>query len=153
MSNSEFYCNCTAGRNGIYCENKINYCQHGICLNNGVCRTLVDDYQCECLADSFHGRHCEISTHRIQRLQMASRSVAYVVIIFLISVALLVVGMDVLKYYFGIDVARKDLQRIRRKKRRPPVIIRFKYLNPPNLISSDGNDSTSGQQETNVPKY
>ena len=55
-------------------------------------------------------------THRIRSLQIVSKSFAYAVIIFLISVAILVVVMDVLKCCFGIDVIRQDLQRIRRKK-------------------------------------
>ena len=51
--------------------------------------------------------------------------------------------MDILKYCFGIDVARKDLQQMKRKKRQPPVIIRFKYVNRPTDISSGGKTSSS----------
>jgi hypothetical protein len=40
--------------------------------------------------------------------------------------------MDILRYCFGIDPTREDLERIRRKKlakKRKPVIQRFIYVN------------------------
>jgi hypothetical protein len=50
----------------------------------------------------------------------------------MISVAMFVIIMDVLKYYFGIDPVQKERERFRRKKKnkqkkrtKPPVILRF----------------------------
>ena len=45
-----------------------------------------------------------------------------------------VIIMDILKYCFGIDPTREDLERIRREKlekKRKPVIQRFIYVNAP----------------------
>jgi hypothetical protein len=54
------------------------------------------------------------------------------------TVAMFVVIMDLLKYYFGIDHTCEELKRIRRKKqakrqakKRKPVIHRFIYVNAP----------------------
>ena len=54
------------------------------------------------------------------------------------TVAIFVVTMDILKYYFGIDLTCDELKRIRRKKqakrqakKRKPVIQRFIYVNAP----------------------
>jgi hypothetical protein len=52
----------------------------------------------------------------------------------MVTAAMFIVIMDILKYCFGIDPTRKDLERIRRKKRakkRKPVIQRFVYVNAP----------------------
>ena len=46
-----------------------------------------------------------------------------------------IVSMDLLKYGFGIDPTRYELERIRRQKRakktRRPVIVRYIYANAP----------------------
>ncbi|XP_052682659.1 fibropellin-3-like [Crassostrea angulata] len=36
----------------------INECLPGICLNNGTCTDLVNDYQCDCVS-GFNGTNCE----------------------------------------------------------------------------------------------
>jgi hypothetical protein len=59
------------------------------------------------------------------------------------SVAMFVIIMDILKYCFGIDLTRKELEEVRRKKRakkRKPVIQRFVYVNGP--LSSEQPIST-----------
>jgi len=60
--------------------------------------------------------------------------------------------MDVLKYCFGIDPTKQDLERIRRqkaieraKKNRKPVIQKFTYVNAPPPPTT-----TNNNQETNV---
>jgi hypothetical protein len=75
---------------------------------------------------------------------IVSKSVASVAIIAMTTVAMFVIIMDILKYYFGIDVTRKELERIRRKKqvkrqakKRKPVILRFVYVNAPPLQSAE----------------
>jgi hypothetical protein len=111
-----------------------NYCETIKCQNNGVCRPLFLNYTCECLGESFSGRHCEKTAVKIRIYQMVSKSFAYVAIIALICVAMFIVIMDILKYCFGIDPVRKERERIRRKrqaKKRKPVIQRFVYVNSP----------------------
>jgi hypothetical protein len=52
----------------------------------------------------------------------------------MISVAIFIIIMDILKYCFGIDPVREELEQIRRKKqarKRKPVIQRFIYVNAP----------------------
>jgi hypothetical protein len=111
-----------------------NYCENVTCLNNGVCRPLFRDYKCECLGESSSGRHCENVATKIKIYRIVSKSFGYVAIIAIISVAMFIVIMDILKYCFGIDPVHEERQRIRRKKqikKRKPVIQRFIYVNPP----------------------
>jgi UDP-N-acetylmuramyl pentapeptide phosphotransferase/UDP-N-acetylglucosamine-1-phosphate transferase len=75
---------------------------------------------------------------------IVSKSVASVAIIAMTTVAMFVIIMDILKYYFGIDVTRKELERIRRKKqvkrrakKHKPIIHRFVYVNAPPLQSPE----------------
>jgi hypothetical protein len=104
-------------------------------MNNGVCRQLFVNYTCECLDNSYSGRHCEIIATQIMIYQTISKSVASIAIIIMASVAIFLIIMDVLKYFFNIDVTRHEFERIRRrkyaKKKKPqPVAIRFIYVNP-----------------------
>jgi uncharacterized membrane protein len=115
-------------------------------MNNGVCRPLFKNYTCECLGDSYSGLHCEIISSKTQIYVIISKSFAYIAIIAMISVAMFVIIMDVLKYYFGIDPVQEERERIRRKKKnkqkkrtKPPAILRFSCFN---ARSSQKLDST-----------
>jgi len=137
-SNTTFICQCAPGWQNSHCEIIINYCENITCLNSGVCRSLVLDFQCECIGDSYSGRYCEITSNRILTLQMVSKSLAYIAIIAIITVVMFIFILDVLKYCFGIDPVdqiRQELQSTKRKKHRkkkkPKVIIRFHYVNAP----------------------
>jgi len=120
---------------GIHCEIKENLCLNVTCQNQGVCRSLNQSYECLCLGDNYYyGRHCEIKTKRLIISTIVSKSFAYIAILVMVITAMFIVIMDILKYCFGIDPTRKDLERIRRKKRakkRNPVIQRFVYVNAP----------------------
>jgi hypothetical protein len=89
--------------------------------------------------------------------QIISKSFAYVVIIALTSVATFIILLDVLKYCFGIDPIKDELEKKRRKKqvkkvKRRPLIQRFVYVHapaqPPPRTSTQGDISTI--EETNV---
>jgi hypothetical protein len=116
----------------------VNYCDGIKCENNGVCRPVFLNYTCECLGASYSGRHCEyVSTSRVIR-RAVSKSFGYVVIIFLLFVATFFVIMDILKYCFGIDPAKHELEKIRRanamkriKRQRQLVAQRFIYVPAP----------------------
>ncbi|CAF3374494.1 unnamed protein product [Rotaria sp. Silwood2] len=94
----------------------INFCHDVTCENKGVCRPLLLNYTCECLGDSYYGRHCEFTSKKITIYKIVSTSFAYVGIIALIIVVMFVIIMDILKYCFGIDPTREDLARYRREK-------------------------------------
>ena len=114
---------------GIYCEEKLDYCQNVTCQNNGVCRRLLLDYRCECLGHSYSGRHCEFTDGEIILYRKVAKSFAYIATIAMSLVALFVVFMDILKYCFGIDLVGRDLPRKNKvKKRRAPVILRVTYI-------------------------
>ena len=85
-------------------------------MNNGICRPLFKNYTCECLNDSYSGRHCENIATRIKIYRTVSTSMAYIAILALISTVMFIVIMDILKYCFGIDPVHKERERIRRKK-------------------------------------
>ncbi len=128
-------CLCSPGWEGIYCEQKINFCLNITCQNNGVCRPLLLNYTCECLGDNYYsGRHCEITATKILIYKTVSKSFGYVAILVMVSVVMFIVIMDILKYCFGIDPVHEERELIRRKKRekqRKPVIQRFIYVNAP----------------------
>ena len=135
VNNDTFRCTCAFGWTGIRCETMVNHCDNVTCQNRGVCLPLLGKYKCECLGDSFSGEHCEkTATHMVVR-QVVSKSFAYVAILALFCVVAFIVIMDILKYGFGIDPVREELERIRRQKRakraKPPVIVRHTYINAP----------------------
>ena len=131
-ANGTIICTCGEGWYGEYCQTRINNCTGVTCYNNGVCRPLHMDYKCECLGNSFSGRHCEIVSTKMKMYQIVSKSVSYVAIIALCITGTFIVIMDILKYCFGIDPVEEERERIRREKRakkRKPVRKRFIYVN------------------------
>ncbi len=137
---TEFNCTCAPGWEGIHCEIKVDYCYNITCENKGICHPLLMDYKCECLSGSYSGRHCEITAKRIIIYKIIGKSFAYIAIIAMSCVAMFVIIMDILKYCFGIDPTREDLERIRRAKqakKRKPVIQRFVYVNAPPTTSQE----------------
>ena len=129
MSQTTAVCTCVTGWRGSRCETQVNYCGNVTCLNNGVCRATLLNYTCQCLGNSFSGRHCEIKASTTVVRQTVSRSFAYVAIIALGILMLFIVMLDVLKYGLGIDPATEGKGRQIRKRRPPPVAIRFVYVN------------------------
>jgi len=129
--NTTFKCSCQQGWTGNYCEKMINYCENISCQNNAPCRPLFMNYTCECLTENYSGRYCEIVSTKLAILQFVSKSFGYIAIIFLVVVVGFIVIMDVLKYGFGIDPVKHELERIRHEKKpkRRPIIQRFTYVN------------------------
>ncbi|CAF3342138.1 unnamed protein product [Rotaria socialis] len=127
-SDSSFLCLCHDGWTGIHCQSRIDNCNHTACENHGVCRSIVLNYTCECLGDSYSGRHCEITSTKIIIFQTISKSFSYIAIIALSIVVMFIVIMDILKYCFGIDPTRDDLERIRQEKRKSRVIQQLFYV-------------------------
>ena len=87
--------------------------------------------------------------------EIVSKSFGCVVVIAFIVVAMFIVGLDLLKYVFGIDPVQEERERLRqqkiKKKRRPPIIQRFVYVNRPPTPESS-NERIPITQETTVWK-
>jgi len=135
-SDTTFECSCESGWTGKHCEKMINYCENIECKNNAPCRPSFMNYTCECLGEYYSGRHCEIVSTKLVALQYVSKSFGYVAIISLASVVAFIIIMDILKYGFGIDPTRHELDKIRLEKakkraiaKRRPIIQRFTYVN------------------------
>ena len=146
-SNTTFHCLCKPGWEGEHCETKTNYCQNITCENNGVCRPLFMNYTCECLGESYSGRHCEIISNQMIIRQTITKSLSYIAIIALTIVAMFIVVMDILKYCFGIDPVQEERDRLRKNKKiqkRKPVIQKFVYVN------ASTEQPTANEQETAV---
>ena len=126
-----FTCACARGWKGSYCETKMDNCGNVTCLNNGVCQSSFLSYSCQCLGESYSGRHCEIKSSSIVLLQTVSRVFGYIGILALVTVAAWVLFLDVLKYGFGVDPAREDSDKRQRKKqvKKDHTAIRFIYVN------------------------
>ena len=122
-SNQTFTCQCVFGWQGIRCETKINYCSNVTCFNQGVCQPLFLNYSCLCLGAGYSGRYCEIAPGRITALKLFSKSMAYIVIIAIVLLALFMMTLDVLKYCFGIDPTVS-----KPKEKKPRIAIRFIYV-------------------------
>lgn len=143
-SMSEFSCLCPDGWTGIRCETIVNYCHNITCQNQGVCRPLFRDYKCECSTSSYSGRHCEIVASSLIARKAASKSLAFIAILCVSFVIGVVVILDGLKYIFRIDPTRPVRERLRRQratqknkqKKKPPVIVRHKYIDRPPEIST-----------------
>ncbi|CAF0782004.1 unnamed protein product [Adineta steineri] len=114
--NATFNCSCKSGWEGKHCEHKISHCLNVTCENNGICRPLLLNYTCECLGNFYFGRHCEITATKLIIYKIISKSFAYIAIIAMASVMIFIIVMDVLKYFFGIDLTREEREQIRRKK-------------------------------------
>ena len=116
----------------------INYCANITCLNQGVCRPSLLKYTCECLGESYSGRHCEITARKTAIFKTVSRSCAVVAIVAIASVGLFVLAMDVLKYGFRIDPVGEQTKHaaIQVQPKKPPVAIRFVYVNAPGTTTA-----------------
>jgi len=128
---TNFQCLCQSGWTGQYCQTKIDYCQNILCENNAVCRSTFQNWTCLCLDNNYYsGQYCQIDSSKVNFLKIASRSVAYIVIIFLISTAMFIFTMDILKYVFGIDLAKVKHQPEKRqiKRKHRPIVQRFTYI-------------------------
>ena len=128
-------CTCAQGWTDLNCATKIDYCQNIACQNNGVCRPLFQDYQCECSSPDYSGRHCEITASALITRKMVAISFSYVAILSISTVLGFIVLLDVLKYVFHIDPVRRERQQkkprrtLPKKSSRSRVIIRFVYVN------------------------
>ncbi len=133
-SNSNFSCICAKGWIGLHCETQVNYCQNITCKNGGVCRPLFQDYKCECSSSSYSGRSCEFTASTLVARKFASKSLGYIAIICILIVIGFFVALDALKYIFRIDPTRDERQglqheKVSKKKKKPVIAIRFKYVN------------------------
>ena len=127
--NATYACLCALGWGGAHCETEVNYCRNVICQNHGVCESSLRNYTCQCLGDSFSGRHCEITAQNMIIREVVAKTFGYIAIIVMVMAAMFIVFLDVLKYGFGVDVvAVRDTKKVKRK-RRSPIIIRFIYVN------------------------
>ena len=131
ISDSIFHCECLPGWTGYHCESMINFC-HNITCVNGICRPLLLNYTCECFRNDYSGRHCEITSAKLFAIKIVSKSFTYVAIIALVITCAFIIIMDILKYCFGIDPIREDLEKIRQKRRardqKSRVIQRLVYV-------------------------
>lgn len=140
-STTTFVCRCNDGWQGDHCETMIDDCEKITCFNGGVCQPSLLNFTCRCLGDSYSGRYCEIQASRITRLQTVSKSFAYIGIIMILMVAIFVVTLDVLKYCFGIDLAKpkgkdNEPKKKNKKNKRIGMAIRYIYVHEPPKVSS-----------------
>ncbi|UJR32393.1 hypothetical protein I4U23_019855 [Adineta vaga] len=131
-----FECLCQPGWTENHCERQINYCENVKCSNGGICRPLFRDYVCECLGTSYSGRHCELVANLLYIRRIVSKSVGYIALLSIIGVFLLVIILDILKYFFKIDPAKHELEKLKRKQqekniKRVLMIQKCVYVNVP----------------------
>ena len=124
-----YECQCQSEWDGDRCEKRVNFCQNVTCENEGVCRSLYGSYACECLGDSSWGRHCENTASRIAVHRIIAKSIAFAAIVAMSTVATIIVVMDILKYWFGIDPVSKEIKRRKNiKMKKTWNIVRYIYV-------------------------
>lgn len=132
LSSTTFSCRCTPDWEGTYCEKGIDRCANITCLNNGVCRSSLLDYQCHCLTAAFSGRFCENKATDLVVKEATSKTFAYVAILAISIVVVFVIALDLLKYGFKIDPVRYKSKRILKERAllqaKPSVVQRFTYV-------------------------
>ena len=134
-SNTDFNCTCPDGWSGVHCETRVNYCGSIICQNSGVCLSSFKNYTCQCLGSSYSGRHCETKQNTLVALQKVTKSFASVAIACLITLLVIFITLDVLKYAFRIGPAPEDLhpaatkRAAKKRGQRLSVAVRFIYVN------------------------
>ena len=131
--NGTYECLCQRGWEGEYCERLVNYCKSIKCENGGLCRTVFLNYRCECVGTEYSGTHCEIISNEIIIWQVVGKSVAYVAILIICGTCLLVILMDILDFFLGIEV-RLKVKTMKKEKKvsrvpKTSVIRRFIYVN------------------------
>lgn len=102
------------------------------CEDGGVCRSLIGAYRCERMNGSLTGRHCETTLFKAVLLAYFARSVGFIMIAFLSSVAIFIINLDALKYVFGISVEKKGIapvKKMKTKRRKYLVIVHHFYVN------------------------
>jgi len=110
------------------------------CLNNGVCRSIFVDYKCECLGTDYSGRFCQNIGKALIIRQMTCKSFGYIAILFIVFIVLFFVIMDILKYCFGIDPTKNELEKIRKRRKakkrinHQPIIQKFHHVNAPKQL-------------------
>jgi hypothetical protein len=115
----------------------ISYCDNVTCLNKGVCQPSFLNFTCQCVDVSYSGRYCEITASKLIIRQTVSKSFAYIAIIAMLCVLIFIVVLDVLKYCFGIDLAKNKLKQKKHKKqskkKKPGIAVRYIYVNAPSI--------------------
>jgi hypothetical protein len=131
VSSIHFNCSCVDGWTGINCETKVDYCVNVTCANGGICRAILEGFECECLGTSYSGRYCEVTSSRLTTIKAVNRSLGCVALAAVITSVALIVGLDLMKYVFGVDFgyAARSKHRRRRPTHRPLAAVRFLYVN------------------------
>jgi len=140
---------CQTGWKGKNCETPINYCENVTCLNNGICRPLFVDYKCECLGTDYSGRFCQNIGKELIIRQIICKSFGYIAILCIVFLISFFVIMDILKYCFGIDPTKNELEKIRKRRRakkrsnHQPIIQKFHHVNAPQQQQSSTNEEAN----------
>ena len=95
---------------------------------------MIGTYKCECFGGMYYGDHCEFTTRKIIIIKFVAKSFAYVGILAMVSVAIFIIVMDILKYGFGIDPVHEEREKLRHEKRmkqRRVWTYRYIYVNQP----------------------
>ena len=106
LINGTIACRCVSGREGSRCERRTDFCSDVKCENDGVCQSRSVTYQCLCVSDSYSGVYCEVVSGKIRMYRISALTIACASIAMIVGCATFVVVMDVLKYVFGIHVAK-----------------------------------------------
>ncbi len=97
-NNYNFTCNCSYPFYGKRCEYKTNICKNMKCSSQGICKVVNETIpKCNCFP-GYSGDNCEISSIKTKIIKIAGYTSVSVSIAFFISLASLVVYIDISRY-------------------------------------------------------
>ncbi|KAK3598970.1 hypothetical protein CHS0354_024642 [Potamilus streckersoni] len=64
INSTYFSCDCVPGYTGSDCSTDINECESDPCQHAGVCKDLINDYNCTC-PNRYDGKDCEIDRCKV----------------------------------------------------------------------------------------
>ena len=134
-----FTCNCTQFFIGFRCEHKIDLCKDETCSGNGYCLDINSKPTCICY-QYYLGETCSEQSARLLMFKTVKLTSLLTAIASFAIVGLLVVIMDILKYFVikpknNITLSRNVFKRFNNKpkslsqKARDENLVRLKYVN------------------------
>ena len=114
MTNVTFKCACSNMFYGDLCQYKVDLCKNRTCSGNGVCMvnsTMQNETYCDCFS-LYSGADCEIESDVLKAIKAIISTASILAIIILISFYVLIVIMDITKYFCCIKNKVSPFERI-----------------------------------------
>ena len=114
-SSSGFSCECQKEYSGVYCQNKINICANETCSGNGYCEDIDNKPKCKCF-NMYEGENCNIQSSQLIAIKAFIKMSSILAIIVIICFYLVILLMDLFKYFIKRSKVKKPKKSKKNKK-------------------------------------